>query len=81
MITIGKQGRKKWKQITESRISQLGSSTGYCTAGPIDHAGIRKEKKRGEGIRTQVVGVLEALGSNEQHLQRPLRHLAPAPLK
>jgi hypothetical protein len=35
---------------------------------------------KSRSVRTQVIGVLEALGSDEQHLQRPLRHLLPSGL-
>jgi hypothetical protein len=32
--------------------------------------------RAGRSVRTQVIGVLEAPGSDEKHLQRPLRHLS-----
>ena len=37
----------------------------------------RREDVAKRSVRTQVIGVLEALGSDEQHRQRPLRHLPP----
>jgi hypothetical protein len=38
--------------------------------------GARARIRAETSVRTQVIGVLEAPGSDEKHLQRPLRHLS-----